>query len=88
VYGQPVERDGVTFIPAAFVIGGGGGGAGTEPDTQREGQGGGFGLLGVPIGAYEIRNGTAQWRPILDLNLVLGAIVLLATLRAIVRALR
>ena len=28
VFGEPVERDGVTVIPAATVIGGGGGGGG------------------------------------------------------------
>ena len=30
VFGEPVERDGVTVIPAATVIGGGGGGAARE----------------------------------------------------------
>lgn len=31
VFGRPVERDGVTVIPVATVIGGGGGGGGFSP---------------------------------------------------------
>jgi uncharacterized spore protein YtfJ len=88
VYGKPIERDGVTVVPAAFVIGGGGGGGGTDPDTDRQGQGMGFGLLGFPVGAYEIREQEVRWRPVLDVNKVLGALLLLAALRAIVRVLR
>lgn len=43
VYGDPYERDGVTFIPAARVSGGGGGGTGTG-DGGAGGEGGGFRL--------------------------------------------
>ena len=35
VFGEPVERDGVTIIPAATVIGGGGGGGGRELESHR-----------------------------------------------------
>ncbi len=35
VFGEPVERDGVTVIPAATVIGGGGGGGGEGADSRR-----------------------------------------------------
>ena len=35
VFGEPVERDGVTVIPAATVIGGGGGGGGEGAGSRR-----------------------------------------------------
>ena len=34
VIGEPIERDGVTVIPAATVFGGGGGGGGTGPEED------------------------------------------------------
>jgi uncharacterized spore protein YtfJ len=61
VFGDPVEREGVTVIPAAAVRGGGGGGG----DAAGNG-GGGFGLQGRPVGAYVIRNGEVTWQPALD----------------------
>jgi uncharacterized spore protein YtfJ len=75
VYGDPVERDGVTVIPAAVVRGGGGGGG----DSEGNG-GGGFGLVGRPVGAYVIRGGEVTWKPAIDPArmsiLVLAALVL------------
>jgi uncharacterized spore protein YtfJ len=68
VFGQPYERDGVTVIPAAVVRGGGGGGGGKRGDTGEEGEGGGFGLLARPAGAYVIKNGTVSWQPAVDVN--------------------
>ena len=86
VFGEPIERDGTTVIPAATVRGGGGGGgtAGTD-----EG-GGGFGLMAKPAGAYVIRDGKVSWEPAIDVNrIVLGgqifAIVALLVLRAVLR---
>jgi uncharacterized spore protein YtfJ len=61
VYGEPVERDGVTVIPAATVRGGGGGGG----DSEGNG-GGGFGLHGRPVGAYVIKDGEVTWKPAVD----------------------
>jgi|SRR5919201_4798823 uncharacterized spore protein YtfJ len=61
VFASPVERDGVTVIPAAFVLGGGGGGG----DAENNG-GGGFGIVGRPAGAYVIRGTDVQWRPAVD----------------------
>jgi uncharacterized spore protein YtfJ len=58
VYGEPVERDGVTVIPAAVVIGGGGGGG-----EVGRGSGSGFGQWSFPSGAYVIRDGRVSWRP-------------------------
>jgi uncharacterized spore protein YtfJ len=66
VYGDPVERDGVTVIPAAAVRGGAGGGG----DNEGNG-GGGFGLAARPIGAYVIQNGKVRWCPAVDVNRVL-----------------
>lgn len=50
VFGQPIEKDGLTLVPAAVVGGGGGGGTGTDEKGQ-QGKGGGFGLAGRPAGA-------------------------------------
>jgi uncharacterized spore protein YtfJ len=63
IYGDPVERDGVTIVPGAAVFGGTGGGG----DAEGNG-GGGFGLIGRPVGAWVIRDGRAAWQPALDLN--------------------
>jgi uncharacterized spore protein YtfJ len=82
VYGEPVERDGVVVVPAAVVFGGGGGGEGQIDGRVQAG--GGFGLLGVPTGAFVIKNGTARWRPAPDVNLV----VVVAGVVAIVHLLR
>jgi uncharacterized spore protein YtfJ len=77
VFAEPYEKDGVTLIPAAIVAGGGGGGGGHD-DQGQEGEGGGFGMMSRPAGAYVIRDGTVRWRPAVDVNrlaTVLGAIV-------------
>jgi len=95
VFGEPVERDGVTVIPAATVMGGGGGGAGDsvkqpsegsdEAEPQRQsGGGGGFGGVMWPAGAFEIRDGRVTWRPAIDLTRVLLMALVLAV--ALVRA--
>jgi uncharacterized spore protein YtfJ len=88
VFAPPYEKDGVTVIPAAIVIGGGGGGNGRDPKGQ-EGEGGGFGLISRPAGAYVIKDGHVSWRPAVDparLLLVAGALALYAVRRT--RALR
>src|SRR5438874_12834511 len=66
VYGDPFQEDGVTIIPAASVMGGGGGGG----DTAGNG-GAGFGVRARPAGAGVIKNGEAEWRPAIDLNLTI-----------------
>jgi uncharacterized spore protein YtfJ len=87
VFGEPVERDGVTVIPAATIIGGGGGGAQLAKDGEAEpqtGAGAGWGGLMWPAGAFEIREGRATWRPAIDLTRVLVMALVLAI--AVVRA--
>lgn len=77
VFGEPVERDGVTVIPAATVRGGGGGGVGDDGDGQ-QGMGGGFGLLARPAGAYVMDGGQVRWQPAVDVNRLLGTLANLA----------
>ena len=72
VYGEPIERDGVTVIPAALIVGGGGGGGGGDT-TGNEGGGSGFVGFSRPVGAYVIRDGQVRWEPAIDVTwLLLG----------------
>jgi uncharacterized spore protein YtfJ len=78
VFGDAYEKDGVTIIPAAWVAGGAGGGG------DAEGAGGsGFGLAAFPVGAYVIKDREVAWRPALNVNLLILA--LLFTLRTVVK---
>jgi uncharacterized spore protein YtfJ len=79
VYGDPIEGDGVTIVPAAAVRGGGGGGG----DSEGSG-GGGFGVQARPVGAWVIRDGEAIWKPAVDFN----RIAVLAFVLALAFALR
>ena len=91
VFGEPIERDGVTVIPVARVSGGAGGG--TSPAAASEanpGSGGGYGMGAAPVGVYIIRDGHVTFQPALDLNRVIlggqiAAIVLALVARSIVR---
>jgi uncharacterized spore protein YtfJ len=95
VFGQPVERDGVTVIPVAKVRYGFGGGAGSGHEGEKEGEGGGGGggLMASPLGYIEIQGGQATFKPIRDAaNLAplalaagLGAWLALRGLRSIFR---
>jgi len=76
-YGEPIEHEGVTVVPAAFVFGGGGGGGDAEDNG-----GGGFGLAARPVGVWVIRDGGVSWRPATDVTL-LAAIAALAFLGAL-----
>src|SRR5688572_18410393 len=90
VFGEPYERDGVTIIPVARVMGGGGGGAGTGSNDgeQGGGEGGGFGLAAAPAGVYVIQNGQVRWEPALDINrIVVGGQILVLALLLIARPL-
>lgn len=62
VFGDPIERDGVTVIPVAKISGGGGGGGGQD-DEGSSGGGVGYGLKAEPVGAYLIKEGELIWRP-------------------------
>jgi uncharacterized spore protein YtfJ len=94
VFGEPVERDGVTVIPAATVIGGGGGGGGESGRESKEngeagpqaqsGFGSGFGGVMWPAGAFEISEDRVTWRPAVDVTrvLVLALVLAIALVRA------
>jgi uncharacterized spore protein YtfJ len=64
VFGEPVERAGVTVIPVARAVWGFGGGTGGEGANQ--GSGGGGGALVSPIGFIEVREGNARFVRIRD----------------------
>ncbi|HEX5016928.1 MAG TPA: spore germination protein GerW family protein [Actinomycetes bacterium] len=80
VFAEPYEADGLTVIPAAKVAGGGGGGSGEAEDGQT-GDGGGFGMMARPAGAYVIDQGKVRWQPAVDVNRIIatvGAVVVTA----------
>jgi uncharacterized spore protein YtfJ len=87
VYGDPIEREGLTIVPAADVRGGGGGGG----DSENNG-GGGFGLTARPVGVYVVKGGEVEWEPAVDVNRIsmmgiVAGIVALLVLRSIVKSL-
>ena len=71
VFGEPIEKDGVTIIPVARIAGGGGGGSGDSHEGS--GSGGGYGVMAKPAGVYVVREGEVSWQPALDVNkIVMG----------------
>ncbi len=98
VYGEPYEKNGVTLIAAARVMGGAGGGDGTVPAVEGEehgsvrgGQGAGFGMVANPAGAFVIKGDSVRWMPAVDVNrLMFGfqivTIIGLLVLRSMVKA--
>ena len=93
VFGEPIERNGITIIPAARVRGGGGGGFGEGPQgAGGRGGGGGFGVGAGPAGVYVIKDGMVTWKPAVDATrlAIMGqivAIMFLLTVRSVVKAL-
>jgi uncharacterized spore protein YtfJ len=66
VFGDPVEREGLTVIPVArsrFGFGGGGG-TGGMPGKEGSGGGGGGGAIVTPVGFIEVRDGSAVFKRI------------------------
>jgi uncharacterized spore protein YtfJ len=78
VFGEPYEKDGITVIPAAQVMGGGGGGGDESQDASSGGSG--YGLVARPVGAYVIRNGEVEWQPAVDRTVLVLALGGLAAL--------
>ena len=72
VFAPPIEREGMTVIPAARVAGASGGGTGSDEKGQ-EGEGGGFGLMAKPAGVYVIEADKVSWQPALDPNRMISA---------------
>ena len=90
VFGEPYERDGVTIIPVARVMGAGGGGAGTA--EEGEGSGYGYGLKSEPVGVFVIRDGKVKFEPAPNINKIVGGaylvgiVAIITTPRIIKRA--
>ena len=82
VFGDSYERDGVTVIPVANVMGGAGAGGGSSTGARQAGSGEepggngapdtgygmGYGLRATPAGVYVIRGREVEWKPALDMN--------------------
>lgn len=85
VFGEPFEKDGITFIPVARVMGGGGGGTGQD-EAGQQGESGGFGMNGRPAGAFVIRDGAVSWRPAVDPNTVIAGLVVVTVAVLVTRA--
>jgi uncharacterized spore protein YtfJ len=75
VFGEPVEKDGVTVVPVARVRFGAGGGGGRGPgrkkkgdagDAEQVGYGHGGGVQAAPVGYIELSGGKATYRRIAD----------------------
>jgi Sporulation protein YtfJ (Spore_YtfJ) len=66
IYGEALERDGVTIIPVARLSWGigGGSGAGNGPQGSGGGEGGGGGVGATPLGFVKIRGSEAEFQPI------------------------
>jgi uncharacterized spore protein YtfJ len=83
IFGEPVEREGVTVVPVAkarFGFGGGGG-SGTREADEGSGGGGGGGVAVTPIGYIEVRDGSSEFKRIstaADLFALVGAASLVA----------
>jgi|SRR5215467_12604533 len=99
VFGEPIERDGLTLIPVAAVYGGAGAGSGEgrmqegSASGPGSGTGGGWGGMTRPVGVFVIDSGQVRWQPTVDVNrVILGgqivAIAALLVLRSILRARR
>jgi uncharacterized spore protein YtfJ len=99
VFGEPYEKNGVTVIPAARVMGGGGGGEGEsprpaegeattgEPRPRSTGFGGGYGISGRPAGAFVIKGDDVKWLPSVDVNrMVFGFQVVMVVLLLTIRS--
>jgi uncharacterized spore protein YtfJ len=89
VFGDPHVQDGVTVLPAAVVIGGVGAGSGQRGGGDA-GDGGGFGVVALPVGVFAIKAGRVRWHPAVNVNLVVIAVTAVAVsyLRARARAAR
>ena len=87
IFGDPVERDGVTVIPVGRLRWGfgGGGGTGGPAGKEGEGSGGGGGVVASPAGYIAISGGTAEYRrigsPVSPGMMLAGAVALYLAIR-------
>jgi uncharacterized spore protein YtfJ len=76
IFGEPVEREGITVIPVAkarFGFGGGGG-AGSRQGEEGSGGGGGGGAMVSPVGYIEVHDGSARFKRISSRGEVVAAV--------------
>ena len=72
LFGDPVEKGGVTIVPVGKVRYGFGGGSGSDTSDESdrskrdEGSGGGGGVMASPIGFIEVHDGFAEFKRISD----------------------
>jgi uncharacterized spore protein YtfJ len=97
VFGDPIERDGLTVVPVAIVRGGAGGGSGESQGggetAAGTGGGAGWGAAARPAGVYVISGSDVRWQPAVDVNrIIMGgqivAVVALLVLRSVLKARR
>lgn len=74
IYGEPVERGGVTVIPVAKAVYAFGGGSGERENEQGTGSGGGGAMVLKPVGYIEIKRGVTRFRPTRN-PLVYGSLI-------------
>ncbi|MEO8106705.1 MAG: spore germination protein GerW family protein [Actinomycetes bacterium] len=86
VFAPPIDKDGITVIPAARVSGGGGGGSGLD-ESGEQGEGGGFGMHAKPVGVYVIEGGKVSWQPAIDPNRIIAVVGAVAIAAIAARAL-
>lgn len=81
IFGEPVERNGVTVIPVAKARWGFGGGFGRGSGQGQigGGGGGGGGIVVSPVGYIEIRPDHTRFRPIMDWGSLLPPAISAAT---------
>lgn len=85
IFGELVEREGVTVIPVARARWGFGGGFGQgRSQGQTGGGGGGGGGIAVsPVGYIEVRADRARFRPIIDWGSLLPTAITAASVVAL-----
>ena len=91
VFGEPIEHEGIVFVPVASVASGGGGGEGEGSEQGGQptgtGSGAGFGVKAKPVGAYIMRGDQVEWRPARDVTrLGLAGIALAALVVLMLRS--
>ncbi|RDV14506.1 hypothetical protein DXT99_13980 [Pontibacter diazotrophicus] len=91
IYGEPIERNGITVIPVSKAMYGFGGGGGKK--AGEEGSGGAGGIALTPIGYIEISEGSTRFRSIRDPQTLIkifaiSGVVVLLTARSITKIFR
>lgn len=89
IFGEPVERDGITVVPVASARFGLGGGSGSDPSKAQEGSGAGAAGTLTPAGYIELKDGASRFVPVVQpARMMLGMLAGIAVVApAIIRAL-